>query len=86
MNPVQNALCRHSYICHVTQNITIVRPETPEPPAAPEPAPPAAVVERAPAPAPVMSPLMYIGPNGIMLGAPGRTQNVVFPFSFGMFG
>ncbi len=91
MNPVQNALCRHSYICHVTQNITIVRPEKPEPPAAepvvdepvaPEPAaPPVEIVERAPAPA--ANPLLYFGPNGIMLGGP---HTMVFPFSFGMFG
>ena len=80
-NPVQNALCRHSYVCHVTQHITIVRPETP-----PEPAPPAQIVERAPEPAPAASPFLSIGTNGIVFGAPGGTRNLMFPFSFGLFG
>ncbi len=86
---VQNALCRGAYVCHVTQNITIVRPEKPEPPAEPPPEPlPEPLAEPAPAPEVVQQapagPFVHIGPYGIELGGGGR-PGLALPFSLGMF-
>jgi hypothetical protein len=75
-NPVQNALCRHVTVCHVSQKIIMIQPERPAPPA-PEPVVVQAlsqpVVPRSEPSAVTQfrGPFMYMGPSGFLFFAPG---------------
>ena len=70
-NPVQNALCRHVTVCHVTQQITVVQPERPAAPAA-EPVVVHALTQQAaprgrPEERRFRAPFLYLGPYGLLL-------------------
>jgi hypothetical protein len=66
LNNVQNALCRHSTVCTVTQKIIIVTPEKPAPPEEPPPID----VPPADTPPPVDRPLPVSAPQDTGLVAP----------------